>query len=57
MNMPRLTPIKRANRNECFQTSRPATKIQVTEVIEQELTKNQGLEMKVQPEDNQIFSW
>ena len=57
MNTPRLTPIKRANRNECFQTSTLATKIQVTEATEQKLTKNQDLEVKVQPEDNKCFSW
>ena len=57
MDIPRFTPIKRANRNECFQTSTPATKIQVTEAIEQELTKNQDLQEKVQREDNQIFGW
>ena len=52
MNMPHLTPIKRAYWNECFQTST----IQVTKAIEQELTKHQDLEVKVQSEDNQIFS-
>ena len=57
MNMPRLSSIKRANWNECFQMSTPATKIQVTEAIEQELMKNQDLEEKFQPKDNQIFSW
>ena len=56
MNMPRLTPIKRANRNE-YLTSTPATKTQVTEAIEKKLTRNQDLKQKFHPEDNQTFSW
>ena len=45
--------LKERTEMKCFQTST----IQVIKAIEQELTKHQDLEVKVQSEDNQIFSW